>query len=121
MYRRTIESAREEVELSIQRLFYWAAYSDKYGGFVKETTLYGVTSSIHEPVGVVAIACPDEYPLLSFVSLFAPAVVRANTAVVVPSPNAPLCALMVCFSVSLVLSNFCSSIKYLIPQIYPEV
>ena len=106
MYRRTIESAREEVELSIQRLFYWAAYSDKYGGFVKETTLYGVTSSIHEPVGVVAIACPDEYPLLSFVSLFAPAVVRANTVVVVPSPNAPLCALMVAFQFRLSCLTF---------------
>jgi len=48
---------------------------------------------IHEPVGVIAIICPDEYPLLSFVSLLVPAVVRANSVVVVPSEKHPLPAL----------------------------
>lgn len=65
-----------EVDLSINRLFYWGAYADKFGGNVQETTLYGATVCIREPVGVVAIACPDESPLLGFVSLFAPAIVR---------------------------------------------
>jgi len=27
-----IEECRREVDLSIQRLFYWGAYTDKYGG-----------------------------------------------------------------------------------------
>ena len=48
---------------------------------------------IHEPVGVVGIACPDKYPLLGFVSLLAPAVVRGNTVVIVPSERFPLPAL----------------------------
>ena len=48
---------------------------------------------IHEPVGVIGIACPDAFPLLGFVSLFAPAVVRGNTVVVVPSEAHPLLAL----------------------------
>lgn len=87
-----MESARKEVQLSIERLFYWAAFSDKYGGEVKETTLYGATVSVHESVGVIGIACPDEYPLLAFVSLFAPAVVRGNTVVVIPSEKYPLVA-----------------------------
>ena len=43
-------------------------------------------------VGVIAIACPDESPLLSFVSLVMPAVVRGNAVVVVPSEKHPLCA-----------------------------
>jgi len=47
---------------------------------------------VHEPVGVVAMACPDECPLLAFVSLVAPAVVRGNTIVVVPSEKYPLSA-----------------------------
>lgn len=28
-------AAREEVELTIQRLFHWGAYADKYGGTVQ--------------------------------------------------------------------------------------
>ncbi|XP_029441288.1 aldehyde dehydrogenase family 16 member A1 isoform X2 [Rhinatrema bivittatum] len=86
------ESLRE-VDTSIQRLFHWGAYCDKYGGTVQETLLYGATVLIREPLGVVAIACPDESPLLSFVSLFAPAVVRGNTVVVIPSERYPLPAL----------------------------
>lgn len=48
---------------------------------------------IHEPVGVVGIACPDKFPLLGFVSLFAPAVIRGNAIVVIPSEVHPLLAL----------------------------
>ena len=47
---------------------------------------------INEPVGVIGIACPDEYPLLGFVSLFAPAVIRGNTMVIIPSERYPLSA-----------------------------
>ncbi|XP_072282801.1 aldehyde dehydrogenase family 16 member A1 [Pyxicephalus adspersus] len=87
------EKSQEEVDLSIQRLFYWGAYCDKYGGNVQETLLYGATVMIREPVGVIGIACPDESPLLSFVSLFAPAIVRGNAVVVIPSEKFPLPAL----------------------------
>lgn len=48
---------------------------------------------MNEPVGVMGIACPEECPLLGFVSLFAPAIVRGNTMVVVPSEASPLSAL----------------------------
>lgn len=44
-------------------------------------------------MGVIGIACPDEYPLLGFVSLFAPAVIRGNAIVIVPSEKYPLSAL----------------------------
>ena len=87
------EECEKEVSLSIQRLFHWGAYADKFGGTVQETVFYGATVKIHEPVGVVAIACPDEYPLLAFVSLWAPAVVRGNTVIVIPSQKWPLPAL----------------------------
>ncbi|XP_051898979.1 aldehyde dehydrogenase family 16 member A1-like isoform X2 [Pristis pectinata] len=89
----TIEEARDEVDACIERLFYWGAYCDKYGGTVQETQLYGATIMVREPVGVIAIACPDENPLLSFVSLFAPAIVRGNVVVIVPSERYPLPAL----------------------------
>ncbi|XP_048373450.1 aldehyde dehydrogenase family 16 member A1 [Sphaerodactylus townsendi] len=87
------EEALREVDLSIQRLFHWAAYSDKYGGVVQETVLYGASLLFREPLGVVGIACPDEQPLLSFISLLAPAVVRGNCVVMVPSERYPLPAL----------------------------
>ena len=82
-----------QVDASINRLFHWAAYADKYGGTVQETTLYGATVKVHEAVGPMCIVCPDEFPLLAFVSLFAPAVVRGNTIVIVPSEKFPLAAL----------------------------
>ena len=88
----SLEVAKNEVDTSIQRLFYYGAYADKYGGSVQETTLYGCTVRIHEPVGVVGIACPDECPLLGFVSLFAPAVIRGNTIIIMPSQKYPLSA-----------------------------
>ena len=59
---------------------------------LQETTLYGCTVRINEPVGVIGIACPDKSPLLAFVSLFAPAVVRGNTIIIVPSEKYPLSA-----------------------------
>ena len=71
-----MDEALKEVDSAIQRLFYYGAYADKYGGSVQETTLYGATVRIHEPVGTLGIACPDEFPLLGFVSLLTPAVFR---------------------------------------------
>ena len=55
--------------------------------------MYGATIKLHEPVGVVGVVCPDEAPLLSFLSLLAPAVVRANCVVIIPSEKYPLLAL----------------------------
>jgi aldehyde dehydrogenase (NAD+) len=90
---RSIRSARDEVTASIDRLFTYAAYADKYGGTIQETAFQGVTAQINEPVGVVAIVCPDEYPLLGFISLFAPAIIRSNCVVIVPSARHPLSAI----------------------------
>lgn len=89
---RSLKSAQAEVEAAVERLFTYAAYADKYGGTVQETTLHGVTVGIHEPLGVLGIVCPDEYPLLGFVSLMAPAISRGNTVVMIPSEKYPLSA-----------------------------
>lgn len=48
---------------------------------------------VNEPVGPIGIACPEECPLLGFVSLFAPAIVRGNTVIIIPSESHPLVAL----------------------------
>ena len=92
MTRSSLKAARIEVETSIERLFTYAAWADKYGGSVQETTLRGITVAVNEPVGVIGIACPDDYPLLGFISLMAPAIARGNTVVIIPSQEHPLSA-----------------------------
>lgn len=89
---RSHESGLAEVSKSVERLFHYAALADKYGGVVQETSFYGLTARIHEPVGVIGIACPEDFPLLGFISCIAPAIVRANTVVVLPSQTAGLSA-----------------------------
>ncbi len=89
---RSKKSTQEEVETAIKRLFTYAAWADKFGGAVQETTLRGITVAVNEPVGVIGIACPDEYPLLAFVALMAPAIARGNTVVMIPSQKYPLSA-----------------------------
>src|SRR6266511_1614224 len=76
---------RQEVDASIARLFTYAAWADKWDGAVHHTPIRGVTLAMNEPVGVLGIAAPDEFPLLGFVSLVAPALAVGNTVVVVPS------------------------------------
>ena len=89
---RTLKSAEVEVSQAVERLFTYAAYADKFGGSVQETTLRGITVAVNEPVGVLGIVCPDEFPLLAFVSLMAPAIARGNTVVMIPSEKHPLSA-----------------------------
>jgi len=81
-----------EVEAAISRLFTYAAWADKYDGLVHSTPSRNVTLAMNEPVGVLGILCPDDAPLLGFVSLVAPAIAMGNTVVVVPSPLHPLSA-----------------------------
>jgi aldehyde dehydrogenase (NAD+) len=47
---------------------------------------------MNEAVGVMGIACPEEYPLLGFVSLVAPAIATGNTVIAIPSEAHPLAA-----------------------------
>lgn len=58
--------------------------------------LKGPVLRLREPLGVLAIVCPDEWPLLAFVSLLAAALAHGNTVVLVPSGACPIPALEVC-------------------------
>ena len=88
----TLEDAREEVDASISRLFTYAAWADKYDGLVHSTPVRDVTLAMNEPIGVMGVVCPDEFPLLGFVSLVAPAIAMGNTLIVIPSEKYPLSA-----------------------------
>ena len=81
-----------EVEASIQRLFTYAAWADKFDGAVKSVPIRGVAIAMNEPCGVIGALCPDEAPLLGLISVMAPAIAMGNTTVLVPSETAPLSA-----------------------------
>ena len=85
-------SAEKEVQLSIERLYYYAAMADKYDGNVHHTTHQNVTLAMPEPIGVMGIVCPNEYPLLAFISTVIPAFTMGNTIVAIPSEMHPLLA-----------------------------
>jgi aldehyde dehydrogenase (NAD+) len=85
-------AAAAEVAASVRRLFWYAAWADKFDGRVTATKSAHITLALHEPVGVIGIACPLAAPLLGFVSLVAPAIAMGNRVVAVPSQTAPLAA-----------------------------
>ena len=86
------DDARQEVETAISRLFTYAAWADKHDGAVHDVPIRGVALAMHEPIGVVGVACPDPYPLLGLVSLVAPLIATGNRVVAVPSSRYPLSA-----------------------------
>ncbi len=86
------KDAAREVQASIERLFYWAAWADKYDGQAHQPPMHGITVALNEPVGVIGVICPNENPLLGFISLVAPALALGNRVVAVPSEAYPLSA-----------------------------
>ncbi len=88
--------ATTEVELAIDRLVYYAGWSDKYQQFF--STVNPVASnhfnfSVAEPTGVVAIIAPENQSLLGLISVIAPVIVGGNTVVVLASENQALSAI----------------------------
>jgi aldehyde dehydrogenase (NAD+) len=88
----TEAAAHAEVEAAITRLFTYGAWADKFDGAVHTPPLRGVALAMHEPLGVIGVACPDEAPLLAFVSLVGPALAMGNRVVVLPGEASPLTA-----------------------------
>jgi aldehyde dehydrogenase (NAD+) len=85
-------AAQTEVDCAIRRIFWYAAQADKFDGAVHQTKSAHVTLAMHEPLGVMGIACPTAFPLLGFVSLVLPAIAMGNRVVAVPSQTHPLAA-----------------------------
>jgi aldehyde dehydrogenase (NAD+) len=84
--------ARGEVDAAIRRTFFYAGFADKFDGAVHATRARHITLAMNEPWGIMGIVCPDEAPLLGFVSLVVPAIAMGNRVVVVPSAVHPLAA-----------------------------
>lgn len=82
--------AAKEVAASIERIFFYAAWADKFDGAVHNPPSRTIALAMNEPIGTVGIVCPHEAPLLGLVSLVLPVLAVGNTAVVVPSETFPL-------------------------------
>jgi len=87
--------AQKEVELSIDRLVYFAGWSDKYQQIfssVNPVNSSHFNFSVLEPTGVVSVLAPNESGLLGLVSNIAPVIVGGNSCVVLASERMPMCA-----------------------------
>ena len=82
--------ASKELKLSVERLFSYAAWADKYEGAVHSPPFRNISLAMNEPVGTVGVVCPEAMPLLGFFSMVLPLVTAGNCVVVVPSAAYPL-------------------------------
>jgi acyl-CoA reductase-like NAD-dependent aldehyde dehydrogenase len=88
--------ARAEVALAIDRLVYYAGWTDKFTqvfGSVNPVATSHFNFTTPEPTGVVAVMAPDEPSLAPVVSMAAAVVLTGNSAVVIASEKFPLPAL----------------------------
>jgi aldehyde dehydrogenase (NAD+) len=86
------DAATSEFDASVDRLFTYAAWADKWEGRVHHTPFRNVTLAMKEPIGVMGAVCPSRHPLLGFVSCVAPLFAVGNTVVAIPSETGALAA-----------------------------
>ncbi len=84
------KQAAKEVAASIERIFSYAAWADKFDGAVHNPPSRTIAIAMNEPIGTVGIICPNDAPLLALLSLVLPVLAAGNTTVVVPSETYPL-------------------------------
>ena len=89
----SVAKAKREVTSAIDRLVYFAGWTDKYSqifGSVNPVATSHFDFTTPEPTGVVVVLAPDEPSLVALVSLVAPVILSGNTAIVMPSEKFPL-------------------------------
>ncbi len=93
---RTLARARAEVRASIDRLVYYAGWSDKYQqvfSSVNPVASSHFCFSVLEPVGVVAVLAPERSGLLGLIANVIPALVGGNSVIALASESRPLSAI----------------------------
>ena len=86
----TAAAARAEVERSIDRVLYYAGWSDKYQQIfssVNPVASSHFNFSLLEPTGVVSIISPEETGLIGLISTIAPTIVGGNTCIALASTS----------------------------------
>lgn len=88
--------ARSEVARSIDRMVWYAGWSDKFAqvfGNLNPVAGPFFNISVPEPTGVVGIVAPEAPALLGLVSRLAPVMLSGNTTVVIASQSQPMPAI----------------------------
>ena len=88
-------AAERETDESIDRLIYYAGWSDKFQqvfSAVNPVNSSHFNFSVLEPTGVVSMIAPDDSGLIGLVSNIASVIVGGNSCVVLASEEQPLCA-----------------------------
>lgn len=91
----TATAAKQEVELSIDRMVYYAGWCDKFQQIfssVNPVASSHFNFSVPEPTGVVAIIASEENSLIGLVTAIAPIIAGGNCCVILASETKPLCA-----------------------------
>jgi len=92
----TARAAEEEVNVAIDRLVYYAGWSDKFQqvfSAVNPVESSHFNFSVPEPTGVVSIVAPESSGLVGLVTVITPAIVGGNSVVVLASEKFPLTAI----------------------------
>lgn len=87
------QKSKDEVEKSIDRLIYYAGWSDKFQQIfssVNPVASNHFNFSVLEPMGVVSVISSNESALLGLISTIAPIIVGGNTCVVLSSEKNPM-------------------------------
>ncbi len=84
------KQAAQEVDLGIERIFSYAAWTDKFDGAVHNPPFRNIAIAMNEAIGTVGVICPADAPLLGFLSLVMPLLAVGNTVVAIPSEKYPL-------------------------------
>ena len=85
--------AKNEVEQSIDRLIYYAGWSDKFQQIfssVNPVSSNHFNFSVPQAMGVVSAIAPNEFPLLGLVSVIAPVIVGGNSCIILSSEENPM-------------------------------
>jgi len=90
------KKAANEVEKTLDRLVYYAGWTDKYQALfssVNPVSSSHYNFSVPDYQGVISLIAPADHPLLGLVSLIAPVLAGGNTVVCLASEKWPLSAI----------------------------
>ena len=93
----TKAGAAKEVAATVDRLIYYAGWSDKYEQVLGNTNPVAgpfFNFTVAEPMGIVGIIAGDASPLLGLISQVAPVIVSGNTVVSLASEEFPYPAIV---------------------------
>src|SRR3954463_153188 len=90
-------AAAKEVSAAVDRLIYYAGWSDKYEQVLGNTNPVAgpfFNFTVAEPMGIVGIVADDAAPLLGLLSQIAPVIIAGNTCVALASEEFPYSAIV---------------------------